>query len=157
MPASQRKRLGAWYTPPALVDAVVSALDLRAVVASCGARAVRVLDPACGDGRFLTAVGAACNSLGATASLVGVDVDPSAGGFDGTFVCADALAMDWTADSFDVVVGNPPFLNQLSAVTTRGGASRWGGGPYADAAAEFLALAEHVVRPGGAVGLVLPQ
>ena len=32
-----------------------------------------------------------------------------------------------------------------------------GGGPYADAAAEFLALAVRVVRPGGPVGLVLPQ
>ena len=62
-----------------------------------------------------------------------------------------------TTASFDVVVGNPPFLNQLAAATSRGGTSRWGGGPYADAAAEFLALAVHVVRPGGLIGLVLPQ
>lgn len=157
MPASQRKRLGAWYTPPVLVDAVVGALDLAAVVAGCGERPVRVLDPACGDGRFLTAVGTALTRLGAGAELVGVDIDARAGGFSGSFECADALALEWLAGSFDVVVGNPPFLNQLATATSRGGASRWGGGPYADAAAEFLALAAHVVRPGGAVGLVLPQ
>jgi hypothetical protein len=45
----------------------------------------------------------------------------------------------------------------LSTRTTRGGRSGFGGGPYADAAAEFLALAMRLTRPGGRVGLVLPQ
>jgi hypothetical protein len=59
---------------------------------------------------------------------------------------------------FDVVVGNPPYLNQLAVRTSRRGRSRWGGGPYADTAAEFLPLALHHARPdGGRVGLVLPQ
>ncbi|HKA03640.1 MAG TPA: hypothetical protein VKD67_04905, partial [Acidimicrobiales bacterium] len=59
---------------------------------------------------------------------------------------------------FDVVVGNPPFLNQLAGVTNRGGRSPWGGGPYADTAAVFLALALRAARPdGGRVGLVLPH
>ena len=56
------------------------------------------------------------------------------------------------------MLGNPPFLSQLAAATTRGGASRHGGGPYADAAAEFLALAVRLARAGRrTVGLVLPQ
>ena len=58
---------------------------------------------------------------------------------------------------FDVVLGNPPYLNQMASATTRGGSSPHGGGPYADAAAEFLALAIRLTRPGGRVGLVLPQ
>jgi len=110
--------------------------------------AVSVLDPACGDGRFLRATG--------LPTQVGIDIDPAtaaAGGFE----CADSLTRDWGDTRFDVVVGNPPFLNQLSAATTRGGRSRFGGGPYADAAAEFLALAVRLARPGGRVGLVLPQ
>ncbi len=71
---------------------------------------------------------------------------------------ADALTMDWGSRRFDVVLGNPPFLSQMATATTRGGASRHGGGPYADVAAEFLALAVRLARPdGGRVGLVLPQ
>ncbi len=73
-------------------------------------------------------------------------------------ILADALAFDWGGRHFDVVLGNPPFLSQLSASTTRGGASHHGGGPYADAAAEFLSLAIRLAEPGdGRVGLVLPQ
>jgi hypothetical protein len=55
-----------------------------------------------------------------------------------------------------VVLGNPPYLNQLATATTRGGRSRFGGGPYADAAAEFLALSVALAAADGAVGLVLP-
>jgi SAM-dependent methyltransferase len=165
---SQRKRLGTWYTPTALVDAIVDALDLRAIVATCGTAPVRVLDPACGDGRFLFAVRAAVEALGGRAELTGVDVDPDApvfGEAGGTWICGDARAMSWapmssdavSAAPFDVVVGNPPFLNQLATATTRGGRSHLGGGPYADAAAEFLALAVTLVRPGGRLGMVLPQ
>ena len=131
-----RKQLGAWYTPPELVDAIIR----EAVFDG----AVSVLDPACGDGRFLRASG--------LTHQVGVDLDPAT-----MFIRDDALARDWGDAQFDVVVGNPPFLNQLASSTTRGGRSRFGGGPYADAAAEFLALAMRLCRPGGRVGLVLPQ
>ena len=135
-----RKQLGAWYTPASLVEAVV-----RETVFA-GARTV--LDPACGDGRFLHATG--------LPEQTGVDIDPVAAAAGG-FVHDDSLRREWGAQQFDVVIGNPPFLNQLSRVTTRGGRSQFGGGPYADAAAEFLALAVQLTRPGGRVGLVLPQ
>lgn len=130
-----RKRLGAWYTPPALVEAIVREAVFEG--------AVSVLDPACGDGRFLHASG--------LPQQTGVDIDPAT-----AFVHDDSLTRDWGVAQFDVVVGNPPFLNQLAAATSRGGRSRFGGGPYADAAAEFLALAVRLCRPGGRVGLVLP-
>ncbi|MDO8390513.1 MAG: N-6 DNA methylase [Actinomycetota bacterium] len=139
-PPPTRKQLGAWYTPPALVVAVAR----EAVFA--GARTA--LDPACGDGRFLRATG--------LPQQIGVDIDPAtaaAGGFEHD----DSLRRAWGSQRFDVVVGNPPFLNQLSRATSRGGRSQFGGGPYADAAAEFLALAIRLARPGGRVGLVLPQ
>ena len=140
-PPRTRKELGAWYTPPELVQAVV-----REAVFP-GARTV--LDPACGDGRFLQATG--------LPEQTGVDIDPGASASGGTFLLDDSLARDWGAAQFDVVVGNPPFLNQLASATSRGGRSQFGGGPYADTAAEFLALAMRLVRPGGRVGLVLPQ
>ena len=98
--------------------------------------------------------------------LVGSDIDPDAVAAardatldaDATIECRDALAASWDGDSFDVVVGNPPYLSQLAVTTSRGGASRHGGGQYADAAVEFLALAVRLARPdGGRIGLVLPQ
>jgi hypothetical protein len=126
----------------------------------------RVLDPACGEGVFLAAVSARC---GPAAQIVGVELDPGAGALarslvpSATVVTADALALRWRGtasgaghDPFDAVVGNPPFLSQLRTLTTRGGTSRHGGGPYADAAAEFLALGARLVRPGGRVGMILP-
>jgi SAM-dependent methyltransferase len=119
-----------------LVDAVVG----EAVYPG----AQSVLDPACGDGRFLAASG--------LPEQVGVDIDPTT-----PFDHGDSLQRDWGGRRFDVVVGNPPFLSQLAAATSRGGRSPFGGGPYADAAAEFLALALRLTRPGGRFGLVLPQ
>jgi hypothetical protein len=120
-----------------------------------------VLDPACGDGAFLAGVRRA---LGPSVRLVGVDIDADAVEAaraavpDADISHGDALTTDWSDRRFDVVIGNPPFLNQMSAATTRGGRSRFGGGPYADAAAEFLALAVSLARPdGGRIGLVLPQ
>jgi SAM-dependent methyltransferase len=62
---SRRKVLGAWYTPEALVDHVVSvALEGR----RWSARRFRVLDPACGDGRFLAEVARRVASLDVSAS-----------------------------------------------------------------------------------------
>ena len=137
MPVSQRKLLGAWYTPPQLVDAVVS--EVRR-----GFTPRTVLDPACGDGRFLAPFAEA-------ATVTGIDIDPAT-----SWIHGDSLSIEWGEQQFDAVVGNPPFLNQLATSTSRGGRSKYGGGPYADSAAEFLSLAIRLTRRGGRVGLVLP-
>ena len=122
---------------------------------------LRLLDPACGDGRFITRAADRLRAAGFDVEAVGVDVDRTALDRLPSWVeavHADALRHEWGDRTFDVVVGNPPFLSQMAAATTRGGASRHGGGPYADAAAEFLALAVRLADPdGGCIGLVLPQ
>ena len=127
---------------------------------------VSVLDPACGDGRFLAAAADHVAAAGGIAVLHGVDVDAGAvdaargslaGRGDVRVEVGDALARDWGDATYDVVLGNPPYLSQLAAATSRGGASARGGGPYADAAAEFLVLAVGLARPGGGrVGLRAP-
>ncbi|WP_040493729.1 HsdM family class I SAM-dependent methyltransferase [Ilumatobacter nonamiensis] len=163
---NERKQRGAWFTPEHLVDAVVTAVIDEMFVGARHQRALSILDPACGDGRFLTAAVDAVRAAGGDATAVGVDIDaetvrmaPSAPGVE--IVCADALTSTWLAEqagTFDLVIGNPPFLSQMASSTTRGGASTRGGGPYADAAVEFLALAADMVDPdGGRVAFVLPQ
>ncbi len=151
---------GAWYTPPELIEIVVAGLFTNFALPRH--RPIRVLDPACGDGRFLVAVADRLTDLGHEFELIGCDVDASAlDRVDGALVRLthdDALAHDWGGEQFDIVVGNPPFLSQMASGTTRGGSSRHGGGPYADAAFEFLALAVRLVNAdGGRVALVLPQ
>ncbi len=161
---SARKQLGAWYTPPDLVDTVVEAVITPEFVAT-RPRPLTVLDPSCGDGRFLAAADRRIASLGAAASLHGCDLDPAAITAASATLPehadlrqADALSTVWPPQRFDLVIGNPPYLSQMAAATTRGGSSERGGGPYADAAAEFLALAGELVEPnGGRVALVLPQ
>ena len=154
-----RKLRGAWYTPADLVEL------LATWAAEAAARSerqhVRVLDPACGDGRLLTAVGDRLLAKARSVELVGCDVslDALASVIDDRIrtIHADALTHDWSTETFDVVIGNPPFLSQMAAGTTRGGASRHGGGAYADAAVEFLALSVSLAEPTGVVALVLAQ
>lgn len=167
MEASDRKRRGAWYTPEALVTSVVAASIDADLVARVGRRPVTVLDPACGDGRFLAAAAERLEAMGGRVQLTGFDIDADALTEaarvvpDAELVLADALGGEGPGSlglHFDVVLGNPPYLSQLAAATARGAASAHGGGPYADAAVEFLALAADVVEPdGGRVAYVLPQ
>lgn len=157
-----RKLRGAWYTPPELVDIVVDGVLDDIERQDGGARSrFSILDPACGDGRFLRAVGERLRAEGRHVELTGCDIDADAldqVGDDVRTIQADALIHDWGGERFDIVVGNPPFLSQMASGTTRGGSSRHGGGPYADAAAEFLALSVRLADPGhGCIGLVLPQ
>jgi SAM-dependent methyltransferase len=154
---TDRKRNGTWYTPHALVAHVVA----QSIPLVRPGEVVRVLDPACGDGRFLFEAARVIRSAGAVPELTGVDID--LGGLVQTrteaaeIINADALTYDWRDRHFDVVLGNPPFLSQMASATARTAPSAFGGGPYADAAADFLALALRLARPdGGRVGLVLP-
>jgi methylase of polypeptide subunit release factors len=152
-----RKQLGAWYTPEPLVEFVLD----RVSDGVDGDRVRSVLDPSCGDGRFL----AASARRWPAARMAGVDIDPEAVASartatgNATILNADALTYGWPeAGSYDLVVGNPPFLGQMASVTSRGGRSKLGGGAYADTAALFMAQALTLVRPnGGRVAFVLPQ
>jgi SAM-dependent methyltransferase len=169
LPAAERKRLGAWYTPPALVAHLVD-LVLTPLLARAGSPAgLRVLDPACGDGRFLVEaarrIGAAFG-VGfddAAACCHGMDVDAAA--VDASRRALGAAAHVIVADAtttplgrFDAVLGNPPFLSPLVAASGRRAGRVGPAAPYADAAAAFLALAVGAARAdGGRLGLVLPQ
>jgi SAM-dependent methyltransferase len=150
-----RKQLGAWYTPESLVEFVLD----RATDGVSASSVTSVLDPSCGDGRFLRAA----MRRWPHADVAGIDIDPAAVNASvesgAHVVLADALDYEGIADgSCDLVVGNPPFLGQMASATSRGGRSKLGGGAYADTAALFVARSLQLVRPdGGRVAFVLPQ
>jgi hypothetical protein len=162
-----RKTLGAWYTPAPLIDHVLDVVLTPVLAARPSPDGLRILDPACGDGRFLVAAADRIRRRYGTVPpgcLLGIDVDETAAsaagaalGPAGDIEVGDALT-GVHGPPVDVVVGNPPYLNQLARNTSRRRRSPLGGGAYADTAALFLALALQAVRPdGGRVGLVLPQ
>ena len=167
----ERRRRGAWATPPWLVDHVLAVVLEPVLAGRARIDRLTVLDPACGDGRFLAAAAARIerrfrvSSQEAAGCVVGIELDPATAalarrrlGPRATVVVGDTLQQATVRTPVDVVVGNPPYLSQLAAATSRRGRSPHGGGPYADAAAEFLAVAVSLARPdGGRVGLVLPQ
>lgn len=158
----ERRRLGSWYTPPALVDQMFTVLTNDRWPLEHSHLPLRVLDPSCGDGRLLLA---ARHHFDTACTLVGCDISPSTRAIneqrDIDFVEANGLDVDWSAyqgqGGFDLVVSNPPFLSQLAVSTSRKGASKLGGGPYANSAMEFCLTGVEALRPGGRLVIVLPQ
>jgi SAM-dependent methyltransferase len=169
-----RKEAGAFYTPSWLVEHVLEQA-LEPVLRE-GARA-RVLDPACGTGAFLVPAArriAEVTGLSiaeAVCCVYGVDLDPVAVEIARFLLWLEAPAV-FPADleprirvgdglrlkadpPYDVVVGNPPFLNQLRTATVRH-ARVDGVAPYTDTSAVFLLRSGGLVRDGGRVGLVQP-
>ncbi len=171
---SGRKEAGAFYTPAFLVEHLLD--ETLAPLLSPDER-VRVLDPACGTGAFLVpaarriAQDSGLPVAEAVACVHGVDLDPVAVEIarfllwleaptvprpvlDANVVVGNGLELPPDA-SYDVVVGNPPFLNQLRTATIRE-APVDGVGPYTDTSAVFLLRSAGLVRDGGRVGLVQP-
>jgi tRNA1(Val) A37 N6-methylase TrmN6 len=164
----------AWYTPEAVVEAV-----LDDAWPGQGSRPA-VVDPACGTGHFLVAAGSRMRrGRPGPSTLHGMDLDPmavaiarvrlrhrfggNAAGWRRSIRCGDALAPDAWRRTFDLVVGNPPFLGQLTSRSARSArertmiAERFDGlvRRYADAAAAFLLLSTELA-PAGTAALVLP-
>lgn len=183
----QARRSGVHYTPwPVAVG-----LSRRALTAREDRSVPRIIDPSCGAGAFLVASAEVLVRGGADpsevlANLTGIDVDGDAllaadevlaawadrHGVQGerpVLHCGDALSSDLAArlpaGAFELVLGNPPFQNQLAATSARTEAERaevrQRFGPdaagYADTAALFLLLATELVAPGGVIAMIQPR
>jgi len=149
---SREKQLGQFFTPPEVARTLVGWVvhDKR----------VRLLDPSCGDGRFLT-----CHPRS-----VGIEIDrdnaalaraqaPGALVHEGDF-------FEWatqTAERFQVAAGNPPFIRyQDFAGDTRiralAYAERLGVkfSRLTSSWAPFLVAAASLLRPNGRMAFVVP-
>jgi len=175
-PEARRER-GAHYTPELLATELAD----RALA---GYQRPQVGDPACGGGALLLAVARHLarrgeDPLDVVARLWGMDADAMAVATTevaltlwagtpppaGNLLVADALLDPVPWPPLDVVVGNPPFLSQLDAGTSRTATTsarlraRFGGAvrAYTDTASLFLLAACDLVAPGGTVALLQPQ
>ena len=146
------KQLGAYYTPRDVVRSLSSWV-------SAGVGKGRILDPSCGDGRFLEGL----------RNAVGVEIDPIASSAaaqrtDAIIVREDFFS--WVRDTdqrFVGVVGNPPFIRyqrftgdvrkralsycRTLGVELSGLCSSW---------APFVVGAASLLDKGGRLGLVVP-
>ncbi len=180
----ERKQRGHFSTPPALVDQI---LDACGYTSERELRRVRVLDPACGSGNFLTRAARRLCLAGLREGLSqrrieallqrnlwGLDPDPVA-----CFLAdmqmrlaieqtcgaptarvrfhlhqVDSLALPWQP-CVDLLVANPPYLAAKNTDLSRYRQTHQRG--QVDSYLLFLELALQAVRPGGWIGLILPD
>ncbi|HEY2748532.1 MAG TPA: TaqI-like C-terminal specificity domain-containing protein [Polyangia bacterium] len=135
----ERKALGAYYTPPALVEAALAGLPAP----RAGARG-RVVDLACGEGVWLEAVARRWPGT----ALTGVDIDEAALAVARQRVQATLIAGDGTRfrGIFDCVVGNPPWGAGRVGNVRRG----------AESVSAFIDSAVDNLAPGGRLCLLVP-
>lgn len=143
---------GSFYTPVPVVRALVRWAVRR--------RSDRLLDPACGDGRFLRAHP---NGVG-----IDQDVEASAGwvGRSADVALHHADFFHWagsTTERFDCAAGNPPFIRyqRFSGVAreTAVGYCRRHGASFSGLSSSwplFLVAAATLLKPGGRMAFVVP-
>jgi len=152
MDTDQQKGCGAYYTP----DDVVRSLVCWAV----RRQSDRLLDPACGDGRFLVAH---CNSVGveqdAHAAKIVHSRAPGCLMHQGNFF----EWADQTRERFDCAAGNPPFIRyQRFAGETRRSAihlcAKHGAqfSSLSSSWAPFIVATATLLKPGGRMAFVVP-
>ncbi len=183
LPAQERKQRGHFSTPHALVDQILDACGYTAAADLCH---TRLLDPACGSGNFLAraalrlgqaletrGVAPAEIARGLQRNLWGLDPDPvacflaemqvratlEAGGMHFERLPlhihqADSLALAWQP-CIDLLVANPPYLATKNTDLSQ--YHQANGRGQADSYLLFLELALRAVRPGGWIGLVVPD
>ena len=151
---ADRRRLGQWVTPWQLVRAVVAEVCSDLPVGAT------VMDPACGDGRWLLAA----YRLRPDLRLIGVDIDPDAIAAARRTLselparelrCGDALSMPLPA--VDQIVGNPPFVRpqNLDEAVRRDLWARFE--TMTDKADLYAAMVERALSASRRVALVLPD
>jgi hypothetical protein len=181
--------LGVVYTPPEVTEPMTR-VALEPLVRGRSADeilALRVCDPAIGEGAFLQAairvlgehlvrggLGPAEARARAASCVYGVDVDPRAvaaaqvalGAGADQLQVADALALDWAGafpdvfarGGFDAVIGNPPYVRQEHLGAHKPLLRRFASyDGVADLYVYFLELVHRLARSGGRYCLITPN
>jgi hypothetical protein len=178
-----RKRDGIYYTPRAAAERIVSAaLDALPGLTRKTVSRLRLIDPACGCGAFLAAamriLYGRFGVLPSPESICGIELQPlaaevaalrlrwlylSLAGRPGAprIVCADALRTTvFPADSFDLVLGNPPFVpvDAIPAEQKRRlrAEYRFTNGRF-NLFSLFIELGARLAREGGVCGWLAPD
>jgi hypothetical protein len=164
---SDRRQRGVVFTPAPLAEFVARAtlaplLGIR--------RPLVVLDPACGDGRFLMAARKVLRGRNPADLLVGIERAPDLAARarellpEATIHCAEALLAPPAMPAIDAVVGNPPYVRSIRLRAAdpvlwsqlRGRYAATSKGEW-DLYAAFVEQSLAWTTDGGRVGLVVPS
>lgn len=171
--ARQEKRAkGVYYTPPEIVRWMVT--RCLGVLNATGPTAspLRILDPSCGAGAFLHEV----QSQITDCTLVGIDLDPTAIAtatrvFTPTptltpplLLPADFLSSSFSPAPFNLILGNPPYVNIRELAKSTSPAYRQelrqrfksARGNF-DLYVLFLERSLELLKPGGVCGIIIPN
>ena len=183
LPAALRSAWGAYYTPPALTDRLLT----LAVEAGVDWATARVFDPACGGGAFLLPValqmrtalvglsaGALLEHLGS--HLCGFEIDPFAAWLTQVWleiafaqevrasgkpfppvvrVCDALIQLPAAEPAFDLVIGNPPY-GRVTLSSAQRSTFKRGLFGHANLYGVFTDLALRWTIAGGVIALVTP-
>lgn len=161
-----RKRHGRHYTPVELAGFLAG----RVVAHLPERTSLRVLDPACGDGELLFAVGSALATRcpGTAIESVGYDLDPAALDLAKRRAAERGVDVEWREGNFllecadlpdgaiDVVITNPPYVRaqQLGGSAAQELSRRFGLRGRIDLTHPFVAALPRLMRPGAVLGLL---
>ena len=175
--ARQEKRSkGVYYTPPEIVRWMVT--RCLGVLKATGPTAspLRILDPSCGAGAFLHEV----QSQISDRTLVGIDIDPTSIATatrvlnptpthapaltPPQLLPADFLSPSFSPPPFDLILGNPPYVNIRELAKSSSPAYRQelrqrfksARGNF-DLYVLFLERALDLLKPGGVFGMIIPN
>lgn len=173
----QVKLDGATFTPTALANYLAS--ELLGHVPS--GRPIRVLDPACGDGALLLAMGKALDRAGIPYTLTGYDINRpyldhteallsglnadnirvECGDFLESFVRRKSVpglfdTADEKAPAYDLVIANPPYVRtqHLGAERAKLIAEKFDLKGRVDLYYPFVIAMTRMLKPGGMLGLI---
>ena len=156
------KQTGATFTPPALATYLSrQILEFTKIDSSI----VRILDPACGDGELLLAVGRLLTQAGASFILYGYDINPNH-----VALCEQRLnerrytnevqtcdfLLECTPPKVDIIIANPPYVRTqvLGKAKAQQLAEKYKLKGRVDLYYPFLIEMTRCLVPGGTLGVI---
>jgi len=169
-PASRRKLLAMYFTPPSLSEYVLDRAESFGADFQYG----RFIDPAAGGASFIGPIASRMRARGATSdqivtALSGIEIDPALADFaraaaakiierDATDIVVTGDGLDLgEAGTFDAVIGNPPY--RVMTPSERRLMPIWARpalGNYANLYALFILRGFQLLREGGILAFLVP-
>lgn len=167
---ARRKEYAMYFTPPPLSEYVLN----RAEYFGCDFANHQFIDPAAGGASFLGPIASRMSARGVTSAQIanalrGVEIDPALAEFaraaarcvvnipvDHMVICGDGLEYG-EPESFDAVIGNPPY--RVLSPLQRKRMPAWAQpiiGNYANLYSLFVLRGLHLLRDGGLLAFLLP-